>query len=278
MKLKKNFFIAIILTSSFYSNAQNVLDGFYTPERSVSKPPVPYVPVREADVMWSRRVWRTIDLREKINQPLYFPTTEINNRKSLFDVIKMGVLTGQIIAYGNPLSDDEFTKPLTLTEATNIMMKIDSITYPDPFTNEMVTKPDTVRVTSVDIKQYWLKEDWFFDKQRSVMDVRIIGICPLKENRAPDGTVRGLQPMFWVYFPECRPLFAKAEVFNRGNDAERRTLDEIFMKRFFGSYINKISNVYDRSIADYAQGIDALLEAEKEKEKLFLLEHDAWHY
>jgi hypothetical protein len=30
-----------------------------------------------------------------------------------------------------------------------------------------------------------VKEDWFWDKQRSVMDVRIIAICPLQEKLAP---------------------------------------------------------------------------------------------
>lgn len=108
--------------------------------------------------------------------------------------------------------------------------------------------------------------------------MRIIGICPLKENRGDNGEVRGYQPMFWVYYPECRLLFAKAEVFNRSNDAERRTLDEIFIKRFFGSYINKVSNVADRSIAEYATGLDGLLEAEKAKQDIFEFEHDLWQY
>jgi gliding motility associated protien GldN len=278
MKMQRDLFAMTLVAITFSANAQNVLDGFYTPEKQTQKRPVTYVPVREADVMWQRRVWRTIDLREKINQPLYFPTTEINNRKSMFDVIKMGILTGQITAYGNPVNDDEFTKPLSLSEAKKVLMHIDTLYIPDPITEELKPFIDSIKVGSADIKQYWVKEDWFFDKQRSVMDVRIIGICPLKENKGPDGEVRGYQPMFWVYFPECRPLFAKAEVFNRSNDAERRTLDEIFIKRFFGSYINKVSNVYDRSIAEYTTGLDALLEAEKAKENIFLFEQDVWHY
>jgi hypothetical protein len=44
----------------------------------------------------------------------------------------------------------------------------------------------------------------------------------------------------------------------------------------FGSYIYKETNVFDRIIDEYAQGIDALMESERIKEEIFLLEHDLW--
>ena len=72
--------------------AQTVLDGAYIKEHTKTKRVVPYTHIREADVMWARRVWRTIDLREKMNHPLYFPMDPINDRKSLFDVIRQGLL------------------------------------------------------------------------------------------------------------------------------------------------------------------------------------------
>jgi hypothetical protein len=80
--------------------AQTVLDGAYIKEHTKTKRVVPYTHIREADVIWARRVWRTIDLREKMNHPLYFPTEAINDRKSLFDVIRQGLLVdGSITAY-----------------------------------------------------------------------------------------------------------------------------------------------------------------------------------
>jgi hypothetical protein len=52
----------------------------------------------------------------------------------------------------------------------------------------------------------------------------------------------------------------------------------VFQKRYFASYIIKEDNVFDRSIGDYALGLDALLESERIKNEMFELEHDLWHY
>ncbi|MEM9024456.1 MAG: gliding motility protein GldN, partial [Bacteroidota bacterium] len=109
--------------------------------------------------------------------------------------------------------------------------------------------------------------------------VRIIGICPLiSKSDDITGEFRGYKPLFWIYFPEARSVFVHAETFNRGNDVERRTYEDIFWKRQFNSYVIKQSNVYDRAIAEYKAGLDALLEAEEIKNHIFLQEHDLWHF
>lgn len=270
--------VLVLATLPSTVSAQNVLDGVYVKEHYPTRKVVPYTHLREADVMWATRIWRKLDLREKINHPLYYPTERIKDRRSLTQVIVEAVQEGSLTAYD--VQDDEFTLTLTKAEIEKQLMRIDTeyIENPDP--------PYDLQMTIIEepfqpktVKEYRLKEDWFFDKQRSVLDVRIIGICPVQDNIDPiTGEVRGATPMFWIYFPEARNIFASAEVFNRSNDAERRTLEDIFWKRMFGSYVYKEKNVYDRLIQDYKQGIDQLLEAEKIKQEIFFLEHDLWDY
>lgn len=237
-----------------------------------------YTPIREADAMWAKRVWRVIDLREKMNQPLYFPLVPTNDRMSLFDVIKKGVKDGKLTIYDNAFLDDEFKVPLYKEEAWSKFMRIDTLQY-EQLDGTWATRIDTIYLMSENIKQYWIKEDWFFDKQRGVMDVRIIGICPLKENIDPSTLqVRGYQPLFWIYFPELRGMLANHETLVRQNNADRMSYDEIFSTRFFSSMIRKESNVYERSIAEYKTGLDAVLEAENIKDNIFTMEHDMWHF
>lgn len=255
-------------------------DQLYTKENAPNRRVIPYTYLREADVIWSKRIWRMIDLREKMNLDLYYPVTPNANRKSLWDVIVGAVKNkdnGLTLYSVSPFDyDKSFTMQMTKTQADSALLKIVAVVDSNGNTSN-----NGQPLESPDITQYLLKEDWFFDKQRSVMDVRILGICPFKKAFDQNGNeIAGSSTlMFWIYFPQMRPTFANAEVFNDKNDAERRTYEDIFWKRMFSSYIIEESNVANRRIADYMKDhLDALLEAEKIKGDMFNLEHDMWQY
>lgn len=283
--MKRIIFVGIaFLLGSVNVQSQTVntvLDGAYVPEHVQTKRVVPYPYLREADVMWSKKIWRTLDLKEKLNHPLYFPLEELNDRNSLFTVIKNALLEeGSITAYGlGPTQDDdEFNYPLTPAQIDSILNPVISVAQEDLLTGEINYIDTPAPVQSEMVTQYHMKEHWVFDRQRSERYVRIIGLCPRAESYDEQGDLRGYKPLFWLYYPECRYVFQNAWVFNPSNGAERRSFEEIFQKRRFASFIHKEANVYDRPIASYAQNIDALLEAERIKEELFLVEHDLWHY
>jgi gliding motility associated protien GldN len=282
--MKRSILIVLIALLSVPASqvvAQTVLDGAYIKEHTRTKKVVPYPHIREADVLWGKRIWQVIDLREKINLPLYYPVDEINDRKNLFDVIKHALLVdGSITAYSTgPLGiDDEFKVPLLSSEIEGMMSTIDTSYTEDPDTGEMIEVIQQIDIEGSSVKKFKIKEDWYFDRQRSERYVRIIGIAPMVEITGDDGEVRGTRDLFWLYFPECRYVFANWDIFNRHNDAERRSFEDFFWKRQFNSYIIKESNVYNRNISEYTSGIDHLLENERIKKEIFELEHDLWSY
>jgi gliding motility associated protien GldN len=286
-RMKKVFgFLAMILLMAGFAKTSisQVLDspprdGIYDKKVTIEKKPITYPWVREADVVWSKRIWRVIDLREKMNQAFYYPEVPHNDLRSLMQVTMDALKEGTITAYDASSTTDEFLVPLTYQEIMNRLERVDSVPMQRPYPPyDWYDTIISVKFNPSDVKRFRIKEDWFFDKQRSVMEVRILGICPVRDNFDEKGLFRAYDPLFWIYFPEARPVFAKAEVFNRNNSAARKTYDDIFWKRMFNSYVYKEDNVYDRRISDYSTGVDALMEAERVKNDLFTFEHNLWEF
>ncbi|MFW6227676.1 MAG: gliding motility protein GldN, partial [Bacteroidota bacterium] len=237
-------------------------------------------------VLWAKTVWRIIDLREKQNLPLYYPVNPIGNRMSLIDLLLLGIDNEGVTAYNPDDPYNEFKVQMTRDEVDfNLDAGMDTTMVMNPNTNELEPQVIENERKSDEVKQYLVKEKWFFDKQHSVMKVRLVGLCPIRiYNRIDEAT--GLpseeiikKKVFWIYYPEVRPLLARYEIYNRYNDAQRISFEDFFWQRRFSSYIYAESNVYNnRLIQDYSVGLETLLEAEKIKNWLFEMEHDLWEF
>lgn len=253
--------------------AQEPLDGAYVKTTTKEKEIIPYDYVREADVFWARRIWRIIDVREKMNLPFKYP------QQPLAQIIHTAAKNGELTVYDPSVVDaDQFKTVLTVDEVKKLGTKIDTVMQVNPVTLEeeqVIQKND---LTWDKIVKYRVKEDWFFDEKNSVMIARIIGVAPIMEDYDAQGNYRGDMTMYWVYYPDLRPILAKYEVFNPKNDAVRLSWEDLFEARMFQSYIYKESNVYDRNIQEYATGMDALLESDRVKNDVFIFEHDLWNY
>jgi gliding motility associated protien GldN len=266
-----------MIAASTYSQVLDTgpRDGIYDKTAITQMVPIPYVPLREADVIWSRRIWREINMKEKMNQPFYFPETPQGTWRSFMQIVLDNLKEGTITAY----EDDKFILPRNYNEIMKQSEKTTKKTLLREGTDQEYDTTITQAFDPAAVTKLLVKEQWVFDRQRSVLECRILGICPVKESFTDQGEYRFDIPMFWIYFPECRNIFAKVEQFNLKNgDAGRLSYDDVFMKRMFSSFIYKEENVYDRKISDYATGVDALLEADRAKASLHEFEMSLWEY
>lgn len=311
---KFTLFAMMLLAACFVFAQEDDFDGS-TLEQPVRKPvetpweqvntgdftePIAYVPVRQADVMYYWTIWRIIDLREKVNHPLYFPADQKGTWRSLgqtiFDAIDMSnpEKSEDVL----PVYQDEMcTMPYSRDELQGLVSMTQTISDYDIETGEEIgTKELIITFEPKQITQYRVKEIWYFDKQYSTFRVQILQIEPMIQYDRSEGkssnyedeeedneNVKGelvLKSLGHIYYNELRPYLARQEVFNMKNQAARLSFDDLITwKRDFSSLIYKESNVYDRDIEDYiANSRDQRIESERITDKLRTFEHDLWEF
>lgn len=236
----------------------------------------PWQPIREADVLWKKRMWREIDTRQKQNQAFRYPGDEESGGGMYIEILLHAIKQGQVTAF----ADERFSVPLS---AEDVMLKLAGKADTTERENLDGTFEQIITVRRFnpdDITRFRLKEDWIFDKNVGRMVVRIIGLAPYIDRKNADGSYRLSLPLFWVYYPDIRANNAKFEVYNPENDVFRITWDDFFEKRMFSSYVLKstINNPLQEDIKNLKKNIDILNEGEEIKEVIFNKEHDMWVY
>ena len=246
--------------------------------------PLPYENLRADDAMYRHKIWREIDTREKINLPFKYAADENNGNQRFISILFKAIQDSAVTVFD--VVDDRFTTPMTKAE---IVRKISGEAIISPFYDSLgnITRYDTVSRDIVldSFYKFRLKEEVIFDKESSRLFWRILGIAPVMNvYTAQTNQFVGTQELFWVYYPDMRPIFSKYDVYNGKNYGARMSWEDLFESRMFYGRIIKstMDNPYDRFIDQYPglvnKGILQLLEGENIKEKIFNYEQDLWSY
>ncbi len=285
MKLLKAFGLAAGILLSGSAMAQQVST---TASGSSSARPIP-----EHDVLFKKTVWRKIDLREKQNKPMFSQNRQIT--KIIIDAVKSGELT----AYKNdsvssPITTEEFVGNLTpeMVAEEYSQEEIDAgLNKPkedDPWgdvegidTSSDDIGPVSNEVFAKDLYLLELKEDVVFDKKRSRMyhDIQTISlIMPSTVNpRGFEEVVASFKMSDLVRVFKSNP--ETAIWYNANNTAQHKNLADAFDLWLFSSYITKISNPGNESLADqFGGGQKGLLAAQDAAEALIEYEYSLWSY
>lgn len=249
--------------------------------------PLPYEYLREDDAVYREKVWREIDTREKMNLPFRYAANEDNGNQRfisiLFKAIQDGPDNGGVTVF-SPV-DDRFTTPMTVSDVAKVIAG-EPVQVPiyDSLGNVTGYKQTTPEVNLDSFYKFEIKEEVIFDKESSRLFWRILGIAPIKNVITSQGINLGETPLFWVYYPDMRPIFAKYEVYNGKNYGARMSWEELFESRMFYGRIIKstLDNPFDQQLSQQ-QGLKEnrilqLLEGENIQNKIFNYEQNLWSY
>lgn len=317
--IKKLSFIACLLFAVLTVQAQHQVTSFFdelgqariqTVEFSQAHDTIVMVDHRIDDIIWSRYVYRIIDMRYKQNYQLYFPTKPDDpDYRNLFKVIVDAVVDGLPIypKNGETIKPEfktvpPFTKTQIPIDAFMVVDKTedhsDDDTYYDiAHSSAMLINYDSVsdlmkannysfeNVVRNQLK-YLIQEIVFFDKHTSRLHTKIMAIAPLHPVliSTQDSTriMSSLREsiMFWIPFDPLRPYLAMQYVIPNRNETKRVTFDDFFQKRLFTSYIVGEGNMYNRWIPDYQLNDIPGIRKEQERiaNELLNFEQDLWEY
>ena len=252
--------------------------------------PLEYGYVDDRDILWSKTVWETVDLDERVNFPLYYPTDTIGiglDRRSLYHVLMKNIANGKLTEV---YTDSYFTEKRTLDDLTATLSKVDTTDYGydqlnagEQISAEYINQRD---LSAADIEEYRIKGIWYFDKRQGELKYRLLGIAPVAPdvNFIDDESVdpgENKVELFWVWYPAARQILHEAKVYNQRNSARPITFDALLNARRFNGVIYKEDNVHgDREIDDYVfdNALFQLLEAKRIKEVIRDREQDMWAY
>ncbi len=240
--------------------------------------PIPWQHIREDDILWKKRVWREIDIREKQNVAFRYTGDENTGGGMFIEILLDALKRGKIKGY-KAMVDDRFSSVMSKDEIMETTAgKTDTLIVTDPITGSEVTKITTRDFNPEDITKYRIKEDWIFDRNQGQMVVRIAGLAPIIDLYNDQHVYIGSKPMFWLYYPDIRGLLAQYEVVNPQNDIARYTWDEFFESRQFASKITKVSNPFQQEFKERLNPMESLYESQHAAEEIFNKEHDMWVY
>jgi len=235
--------------------------------------PLEYPYVDDKDILWSKVVYEEIDLSQKFNFPLLYPTDDAlytDDRKSLWRIIYESLENG-LIENVYQRNNRNFTEAYSKEEYMEFLktsINIGGIVQED-------------RVESHQITSYRVKGIWYFDKKYAELRYRLLAIMPVGRDLLNENDREYRTGLFWIWYRDLRPILYDELTYTGKNSAKRISFDQLLTSRRFHSYLYAVENIMNDRTLDESPNISddpymRLVESERLKQSILDFELDMW--
>ncbi|HEX7847071.1 MAG TPA: hypothetical protein VF476_14820, partial [Chitinophagaceae bacterium] len=137
-----------------------------------ARTPLEYEHLRWDDALFAQKVWRELDLREKMNQTFRYDAQDDNGSQLFINMLLKAVNSGEVTAF----ADERFTTPMTMPEIQQLTVgTADTVGQTDPLDPSKIIRYVVTRASfdAKSVVKLRIKEEWVFDREASRMFVRI---------------------------------------------------------------------------------------------------------
>ncbi len=246
------------------------VDGWYKYPLLKGAKPFPFPKQNPNNIVFYKRIWRTIDLTDSVNKIFAVPG------ESLMQMIMDALKAEKLLAY----KDENFKSRLTYNQVVRAFSDSTIVPVLDSLTGEQTGTKTVFNPFNPDsIVKYELKEDVYFDKVRGRLVTQTVGLAPIKKIKLSTGEIFGEEHPFWLYFNQCRAVFAGKDIFDTQRDIYNVSYDDIFITRNFKTQIVKESNPGELRIKDkYPDEEAQKKEAERIEKDIRNHKKNLWKY
>ncbi len=233
----------------------------------------------EADLQWTKTVYRVLDLTKGKNPALYYPEEPNEDGQSLFFIIMRLLANNQISAYeyldGREMFTDEYR-----IKVEDMFLRFHILYSEAKGSTEKNPKyaVEDADIPGNEILSYYIIEKWSFDTRTNKMQSRVDALCPVLHRQDEFGGDPIKFPMFWVKLNDIRPYIAQQYVFtDDDNNLTRYNLDDFFKLNMYQGDIYKVKNLRNLSLMQLYPDPVALKHAQDSiEERLHRFDQNLW--
>lgn len=227
--------------ADFALDTSKPVDGYYKQTNLRGAKPFAFPKENKNNIKFYKRIWREIDLSDSSNKIFATPG------ETLISLIMDAIKYKKLIAY----KDEGFKKQMTYAQVMKSFSDSSLVPILDTITGDVLGYRTIFNDFNPDsVTKFEIKEDIYFDKTRGRVITQVIGLSPVIKLKTSQGDYIGDMHPFWLYYPQCRNLFAAREVIDPQRDIYNESYDDMFVQRRFVSRIVKESNPADLRIKD----------------------------